>query len=37
MSGHHEATAGAVGNNALCVKAAYGHNESSGPDVIVEA
>jgi hypothetical protein len=34
MSGHHEATTGAIGNNALCAAMAHSHNEFSGPKVI---
>jgi hypothetical protein len=34
MSGHHEATTGAIGDNALCAAVAYGHNELSGSAVI---
>jgi hypothetical protein len=37
MSGHHEATTGAIGNNALCAAMAYDHNEFSGPEVIAES
>jgi hypothetical protein len=36
MSGHHEATTGAIGNNSLCA-AAYDHNEFGGPEVIAES
>jgi hypothetical protein len=37
MSEHHEATTGAIGNNALCAAMAYGHNEFSGAEVLVKS
>jgi len=37
MSRHHEATTGAIGNNALFRAVAHGHNEFSGAEVMARS